>query len=548
MNQTVIDYLDQWADECADRVWLRDLSKESSEEYSWGEVREQVNAVAVALEARIGHGAAIMLLSRNRAHWVLADLAIIRSGNFTVGLFTTLPPATAQYIAEFTQAKAIFVGEADNWEKIKPVLPDSTLVVALPGVDLDCDHIKYEDLLGEGENKSPEYVNKPADMISVVFTSGTTGRPKGVIQSHESNLIPIRRGAGYELFPEHPKFFSYLPLAHLAERQIVEFQALYHCGEISFNQSLDTLLPDLQRTKPHYFFAVPRVWEQLQQVVFAQHGTREAFEEALGADPKTAARAVIDKLGLGEATYCLSGSAPISPALVHWWESVGIKIMEGFGQTEAMSLVMNHEGCRRVGSIGKPMNGVECKITAEGELVVRADGLTPGYYKQPSKTAELYRDGWLHTGDKVRVDEDGFLFISGRVKDYFKTIHGKFVAPPPIEGRFAENAHVEQQCLIGRGLSKTVMVTVLTEVARGESREKVEESIRECVSSINSGVEKHARIGAVIVTQQPWTIENDVLTPTLKVRRDKIDEKFSGLAESLAKDSAVQGITLFHWD
>jgi long-chain acyl-CoA synthetase len=190
---------------------------------------------------------------------------------------------------------------------------------------------------------------------------------------------------------------------------------------------------------------------------------------------------------------------------------------------------------------------VEYKITEEGELAVRADGCTPGYYKQPEKTAELIRDGWLHTGDKARVDEDGFIYITGRVKDYFKTIQGKFVAPPPIEGQFAHNPYIEQQCLMGRGFSKTVMVGVLTEGARSEPREKVEASVRETVREINDSVEKHARIGAVILTEEPWSIENEVLTPTLKIRRDKIDERFAEEAEQLARQSAEQGELLVVW-
>jgi long-chain acyl-CoA synthetase len=190
---------------------------------------------------------------------------------------------------------------------------------------------------------------------------------------------------------------------------------------------------------------------------------------------------------------------------------------------------------------------VEYKITEEGELAVRADGCTPGYYKQPEKTAELIRDGWLHTGDKARVDEDGFIYITGRVKDYFKTIQGKFVAPPPIEGMFADNIHIEQQCLIGRGFSKTVMIAVLTEAARSETREGVEQSIRDSVAAINDSIEKHARIGAVIISEEPWSIENEVLTPTLKIRRDKIDERFAELGERLARESAELGQLLVHW-
>jgi long-chain acyl-CoA synthetase len=245
--------------------------------------------------------------------------------------------------------------------------------------------------------------------------------------------------------------------------------------------------------------------------------------------------------------YCLTAAAPTPPALIHWWEDLGLTLMEGFGQTEAMGLILSSHEQRRIGSIGKPIGEVEYKITEEGELAVKAAGCTPGYYKQADKTAELIRDGWLHTGDKVRVDEDGFLYITGRVKDYFKTIQGKFVAPPPIEGAFARNPYAEQQCLLGRGFSKTVMVAVLTEEARNAPEKEVEESILSTVREVNDEIEKHARIGAVILTREPWSIENEVLTPTLKMRREKVEERFGELAEELARKSAEQGELLLRW-
>ncbi|MCB1848089.1 MAG: AMP-binding protein, partial [Halieaceae bacterium] len=311
--------------------------------------------------------------------------------------------------------------------------------------------------------------------------------------------------------------------------------------------SLDTLPRDLQRTRPHVFFGPPRIWEQLQQAVIGKFGGKDALAAAQAQDKEGIGKLVLEGLGLNEVEYCLTAAAPTPPALIHWWEDLGLTLMEGFGQTEAMGLILSSHEQRRVGSIGKPIGEVEYKITEEGELAIRADGCTPGYYKQEDKTAELIRDGWLHTGDKVRVDEDGFIYITGRVKDYFKTIQGKFVAPPPIEGAFAKNPHTEQQCLLGRGFSKTVMVAVLTEEAREAAAEEVEASVLATIREINEEIEKHARIGAVILTREPWSIENEVLTPTLKMRREKVEERFAQLAEELARRSAEERELLLHW-
>ena len=536
-----------WAKTCPDRVWLKDLKEEGSDDYTWGESWEQISAIAAMLETQFGHGERMVMLSRNRPHWFLADLAIIASGNITVSMFTTLPGNTAEYIMNFTEAKVMFVGETTNWDQVSAVLPEGITLITLPGVDIDEPHLEWDALLAEWRGKAPAYECKHDDVMSLVFTSGTTGMPKGVIQSHDTNLIPIRRCKNAFGVRDHAKYLSYLPLSHIAERQIVEFASLDFCGEVSFNESLPTILRDLQRTRPNMFFGPPRIWEQFQQAVIGKFGGQEAVDQALMQDKEGIGKLVLETLGLDDVDYCLTAAAPTPPALIHWWGELGLTLMEGFGQTEAMGLIANKHTDRRVGSIGKPIGEVEFKLTEENELAIKAEGCTSGYYQMPDKTGELIQDGWLHTGDKVRVDEDGFIYITGRVKDYFKTIQGKFVAPPPIEGEFAKNPHAEQQCLLGRGFSKTVMIAVLTEEARGREQEHVESSMVETLAAINEEIEKHARIGALIISTEPWSIENEVLTPTMKIRRDKVEERFAELAERLARESAEQGQVLVNW-
>ena len=545
--QTLTEQLAHWAQECPERVWLRDLSEAGETPYSWSEAQNQVLAASAALEKKLGSGQSMALLSKNRAHWVLADLAIIASGNISVPLFTTHTATTAEYILGFTETKVLFLGETSNWDAVKAVLPKDVLIITLPGVNCDIDHITWDSLVTAGSGDHPAHKASASDLISLVFTSGTTGMPKGVIQTHESNLIPVRRGTEAFASREDSRFFSYLPLSHIAERQIVEYGSMVACGEIWFNESLETLLRDLPACKPNIFFGPPRVWEQLQQAVLGKVGGQEALDTLLEQDAEGISTMVLGGLGLTEVDYCLTAAAPTPPALIHWWEKLGLKLCEGFGQTEAMSLIVTKVDDRRIGSIGKPISGVEVKISDIGELLIRAEGCTPGYYQQPEKTAELWQDGWLHTGDKAYVDDDGFIFITGRVKDYFKTIQGKFVAPPPIEGLFANNSHAEQQCLLGRGFSKTVMVTVLSEAAKGLDRQVVEASVLDTIASINTEVEKHARIGAVIISSEHWTIENEILTPTLKIRRERVEAVFAEKAEQLARESAEQGKVLAHW-
>lgn len=544
---TLSELVAQRAQQTPDKVWLRDLGEDGSDDYSWGQAYEQISAIGAMLAQRFGHEQKMVILSNNRAHWVMADLAIISSGNVTASMFTTLPGNTAEYIFELTQTRVVFVGQTSNWEEVSAVLPAGVLLVTLPGVEIEQPHEKWDELLQQYAGQAPEYLTQPDDMISLVFTSGTTGMPKGVIQTHSSNLIPIRRFTNIFDMSESPRYFSYLPLSHIAERQIVEFSSIVLGGEIFFNESLATLPRDLQRTRPHVFFGPPRIWEQLQQAVIGKFGGKEALDAALEQDKAGIGQLILDGLGLNEVEYCLTAAAPTPPALIHWWDELGLTLMEGFGQTEAMGVILSSHEHRRVGSIGKPIGEVEFKVTEEGELAIKADGCTPGYYKQDDKTAELIREGWLHTGDKVRVDEDGFIFITGRVKDYFKTIQGKFVAPPPIESAFAKNHHSEQQCLLGRGFSKTVMIAVLTSDAQDMPKSEVEESILATIREINEDFEKHARIGAVILSCEEWSIENEVLTPTLKIKRQKVEERFAELAEQLARRSAEERQLLLHW-
>ena len=546
-HSTLTEQARHWAASQPEQVWMRDLSESGATEYTWGAAVAEIDRVAAWLEAAFGDGERMALLSRNRAHWIMADMGIIHSGNVTVPLFTTHAQATAEYILGFTDTKVLFLGETENWHSVKEVLPEGCLLITLPGVDCDLPHTKWEDLVAAASTEAPSYKPGPDDVVSLVFTSGTTGLPKGVIQTHATNLIPMRRCQYLFTQREQPRWFSYLPLSHIAERQIVEFSSINTGGEIWFNESLETLARDLPQCRPNIFFGPPRVWEQLRQSITAKFGGAEALAAALAADQAGVQGLVRGALGMDDVEYCLTAAAPTPPSLIEWWDKVGVKLCEGFGQTEAMGLIITDPKDRRIGSIGRPAGEVEVKIGDNDELLIKAEGCTPGYYNRPEKTAELWQNGWLHTGDKVRIDDDGFIFITGRVKDYFKTIQGKFVAPPPIEGLFADNPHSEQQCLLGRGYSKTVMVTVLNEPARALPKEAVEAAALATVDHINGEIEKHARIGAVIFSSEPWTIENEILTPTMKIRREQIENKFGECAERIAREGAETGAIQLHW-
>jgi len=402
-------------------------------------------------------------------------------------------------------------------------------------------------MVGECAGLQPQFRPKHDDLITMIFTSGTTGVPKGVMQTHDSMILPMERARTLFELRDNPRFLSYLPLSHIAERQLVMVQSLMHAGVVTFNESLATLLRDMADTRPNFFFGAPRVWEQLQQGILAQFGSQEVLDAALAADHDGVGLRVRTLLGLDDARFLLTAAAPTPPALIRWYSELGLEVMEGFGQTEIMATAVCSKERRKIGSIGPLLDEVEVKITDEGEVLFKADGAAVGYYKMPEKTAETFVDGWVHTGDKGYMDDDGFLFLTGRVKDYFKTIQAKFVAPAPIENSFAKNEWTEQLCLLGRGYSKTVMVCVLSEAAQNVDKSDLEQALIDQAADVNRNIDKHARIGAVIISKEPWTIENTMLTPTLKIRRDEVEGRFGERARELAHEAAVQGAIQLEW-
>lgn len=539
---TTVGLVQHWAEACPDRVWLRERAGDLRQQWTWQQARNESQAIAAWLESEYGTaGTRIGILSKNRAHWFLADLAVAASGHVSVPLFTTLTPDTVDYILNFSEVQLLILGQADNWEQVRGVVPANTRVLTLPGVKGPDDALRWEDVLAQYAGQNAKHVCRHDELMTIVFTSGTTGLPKGVMQTHDSMLVPMRRMPAAAGLRQHSRFLSYLPLSHIAERQLVAMNSLNLCGEVSFNENLTTLVRDMGETRPTFFFGAPRVWEMLRQGIVAKIGSQAAFDQAFESDPEAMGQKIRTLLGFGDYDYLLSAAAPIATSLLHWYERLGITLLEGFGQTEAMLLIMNTKEQRRTGSIGKPLAGVEYRLSEEGELLCKADACAPGYYKQAEKTAETFVDGWVHTGDKARVDEDGFIFLTGRVKDYFKTIHGKFVAPVPIEDAFAANKDVEQLCLLGRGYSKTVMVCVLSAQAQSKSAAELEASLCATATSVNAAAERHERIGAVITTTTPWTIENGVLTPTLKIKRDQVEARFGERAQQLAMTAAEQG-------
>ncbi|NVJ97500.1 MAG: AMP-binding protein [Alphaproteobacteria bacterium] len=535
--RTALEDLGHWANVKADTPFLIDLAAGQQSPISWAEAHEMVGQMAAALHARLGHGKKAAILSKNRAHWILADLAILAAGNLTVPVFTTMRPDTFNYVLDFADVELLFLGESTNWADVKPYLPDGITVVTLPGIDPAEGDLTWDTLLAEGQTTPAPKGHEKEDIATLIFTSGTTGKPKGVMHS----LGSLGR-ATHALVTETKsedgwRFISYLPLAHLAERLIIELHCLHVGGTIYFNESLETFAADLSVAEPDYFFGVPRIWDKLSQAVIAgTDGGADTLKAALtGPNANMVAAMVRDKLGLSSVKKMVSTTAPVPPHIKEWFKLFGLPLMDGYGQTEILPIATTPEGSNKPESVGKPIPGVEVRITEEGELVARGPGCSLGYYKMPEKTAETFRDGWVHTGDRAELDEDGFVILKGRVKETFKTAKGKYVAPMPIEARFLESDLLDQACLVGHGLAQPVLLLVIAETATGETEASLEAHIRQQVADINRSLERHAQMGAVLVAPEPWTIENAILTHTMKVRRERVLERFGADIEKAAQ-------------
>ena len=539
--ETLSDCYEYWLKERPDEIWLRERSGDEMQEWSWRQACAEFKAISAWLQQTCPEPRQnIAILSRNRAHWILADMAIMAAGHVSIPLFTTHPREITDYILNFTDARLIFLGESENWDSIRKIVSPHTKIVTLPGVEMAGSYETWSNILKEYSGQAPNHSCEPDDLYTVVFTSGTTGMPKGVMQTHKNMLISVPRTFGVWGIPGHPRLLSYLPLSHFAERYLISFLSLLTGGVIYFNEGPQTMLRDLAEAKPQFFFAVPRVYQSLQQAVIDKYGSKEELEKALLDDPELCRKKIRSFLGLDEGATLISGSAPISESLLLWYEDLGIIILEVYGSSEAIGPISNTFDRRRIGSVGVPSPGVEVNISPEGELLLRFEGLPPEYYKKSEAASELCVDGWFRTGEIARVDEDGFYYITGRLKDYFKTIHGKYVAPKRVEDLFEGAPGVDQMCLLGRGFSKTVMVCTLAPGHEDNDMEALKMSLIDHVEQVNKVLEKHERIGVVILSRLNWTIDNGYLTPSTKIKRQAVEDHFGEKACELAQQAAEQ--------
>jgi len=525
-----LELLWQWEQTKPNDVYLSQPKDGRWIDYTWQQVAKEVRAMAGVLQSYgFEPGSRIASLSKNDAYWIISDLAIMAAGYVSVPMYPNLNEKTVKQILEHSEAKAIFVGKLDAapWKEMQPGIPENITKISTP-LWGPADYDNWNDLTAKHKPIEGSPVQPINDLASIIYTSGTTGMPKGVMHKYFNFAFAGTHAVDNIDVIEGGKFFSYLPLCHIAERLLVEIGSIYSGGKVYFAESLDTFGDNLAHAQPHTFLAVPRIWDKFQQKIWAKMPQKKLNRflkiPILNGIVKKKIR---NSLGLTEATNVFSGAAPIPVSLVEWFKTIDINIQEAYAMTEncCYSHVTRSNNIK-IGSVGQPLKYVDVKISEEGEILVKHDALMDGYYKEPEKTAETLVDGYLRTGDQGRIDNDGFLYITGRVKDLFKTDKGKYIAPAPIELSICGNPYVEQCVLIGNGIPMPIALLTLSEEGLALDNTTVEKSLADTRTELNPKLDHHEHVQTFVVLKEPFTVENGLLTPTLKIKRNLVEKKY----------------------
>lgn len=536
-----LEKLYQWTAQKPEKTFLRQPYNGEWIHYSWKKADDEIRRMAAYLRSlNLPPQSKIAIISKNCAHWIMSDLAIMMAGHVSVPLYPTISADLIRYCLEHCEAKVAFIGKLDDWSKQKSGLPDTVKGISFPFYT-EAGYENWNDIIENNEPYTENYIPKVSDIATIIYTSGTTGLPKGVVQTvHAISFAATWALQEMKDLSTNERFFSYLPLSHIAERMLVEMGAIYCGASISFAESLDLFPSNLKDTKPTIFLAVPRIWTKFQMGILSK--MPQSRLDILLKIPfvnNLIKKKIKEGLGLDQAKYLLTGAAPLPLVTMQWFEKIGFVICEAYAMTEncAYSHLTRKEN-RKPGCVGTPLPNCEVRIADNGEIQVKSDATMLEYFKEPEKTKEtITADGYLCTGDQGEIDAQGFLKITGRVKDIFKTDKGKYVAPAPIELELSKNTFIEQVCVVGANLPQTMALVVLSADAKKEEKNAVEESLQTTMNEVNKLFDKHEKMKKVIVMKEEWTIENNFITPTLKVKRNVLEKEKAPLYETWYKDA-----------
>ncbi len=527
----------RWERERSQQIYLTQPTGGGAvQDITWGQAGDQVRRMAGWLQAQgWPAGSRVAIIGKNSAHWILADLAILMAGYVSVPIYPTFNGEALSYILKHSEARACFVGKMDEVSNLQTGIAADLPLIALPLAPA-IKALQWNDLLAQSSPLQGSPAPDPGSICTIIYTSGTTGQPKGVVHTFNTIAWGITSATRRVRMSSDDRFISYLPLAHVAERMLIEQASLRYGGHIFFAENLDTFVQDLQRARPTIFFSVPRLWVKFQQGVHAKMPAAK-LRRLLGLPliGWLVRRKILKGLGLDQCRIAAGGAAPMPADVLQWYRDLGLDLIEVYGMTE--NCAISHAtlpGSPKTGTVGLPYEGVEQRIDPEnGEIQMRCPALMRGYYKQPEQTAAtMTEDGWLRTGDKGTIDRDGYLSITGRVKDIFKTSKGKYVAPAPVEDLLVMHPDVEACLVTGANLAQPLALLMLSadavaRCASQESKQELTESLKLHLKSVNARLEPHEKLACLAVVTTPWTPENGFVTPTLKVKRRRVEEAYA---------------------
>ncbi|RAK03120.1 long-chain acyl-CoA synthetase [Larkinella arboricola] len=447
-GRTLLDYFYYWERQQPRKVYLRQPEGDRYRDYTWHEVGKQARVLATYLNSLgLPPKSNIGLLSKNCAHWIIADLAILLSGHVSVPFYPTLTAGQLRQVLDHSDCSVLFVGKLDNWPDMKAGVPPTVHCIAFPpqtGEATPPDAAPWNDILEHYEPMTDNPEPHSEDLFTIIYTSGTTGNPKGVKMPYKAMISAIDATLPQmRIDVPNPRFFSYLPLCHVAERNLVEALSLITGGTVYFVESTTTFARNLAAARPTHFLGVPRIW-----IKFQQHILRIVPQKTLDwllAIPLVSnliKRSLRMTLGLNNARLILTSAAPTPVPLIEWFRRLGISIQEAYGLTENLGVVsVMPANAIKDGTVGLPYPGIQMRFDpVTGELLTRSDWTMRGYFREPDMTTTtLDIDGWLHTGDVGSLDKDGYLTITGRLKKSYQTTQADYAGPTEIETGFVEN-------------------------------------------------------------------------------------------------------------
>ncbi|MFN0163718.1 MAG: AMP-binding protein [Burkholderiales bacterium] len=534
----------RWEKERANEIYLtQPMGGGVVRDWTWAQAMDETRRMAVWLKAQgFEPGARIAIMSKNTAWWIMADVAIWMAGYVSVPIYPNLVAETVRQILEHSETKLIFVGKLDDTKSMLPGILPGMPCVATPLCEAK--GMKAWDEIIKSTEPMKESPAPAADaMATIIYTSGTTGMPKGAVHHFGAFAHTAKALAGIINATTEERALSYLPLAHVAERCLIEGESIYSGFRVYFAESLDTFLADLQRARPTFFFSVPRLWVKFQQGVFAKMPPKKLNRlmsiPILGGIVK---KKILTQLGLNHVRFAGTGAAPLPPEVMGWYRRLGLELLEGYGMTEQFAFATSSmPGRSRIGYVGEATPCCEVKLSDIGEILTRGPAHMVNYFKEPEKTREtMTDDGWLKTGDLGEFDEMKRLKIVGRAKEQFKTSKGKYVAPAPIEGKLGSFTKIEACMVSGVAFPQPFALAMLPlgqwdALKAPDARAEFTKELSDHLKVVNEQLDPHERLDFIAVVVEQWTVESGFVTPTLKLKRNVLEKHYEPHFEKWAK-------------